>query len=223
MNLKINPTVLLVTILSLGILLTFTRSVWLNLVIIIGSSLYLVFNRPAFKKILLIGLFVLPLAFGTWWSFIVYGTGDTWHNAWIFSTRIYAYVWLGIALTLTNSVDELLFSLVQNIRLSATFAYGILATFNLLNKIRRQVKIIRYAGQVRGITYHFWQPQLYFKAIIVALTWSGDLAEAMTSHGFSEGFSRSHYQTIPLPLWQWLIPISVLALSLSFLVICQPW
>lgn len=223
MHFRLNPTVLLATILILGLMITFTQSTFINLTLVVLALAYLALNRVAFKKVVLILLFVLPLAFGTWWSFILYGTGDTWHSAWLFATRIYAYVALGLTLTLTWPVKLLLFSLTQSAHLSPTFAYGLLAPFNLLHKLRQQIKLIFYAGQVRGVPYHFWQARLYLKIIVVALAWSNDLAEAMTSHGFSEGFARTNVTKIPLPRWQWLCPLVIAGLLLSVALILRPW
>ena len=114
---------------------------------------------------------------------------------------------LGAALTLTTHVKDLLISLHLHAKLSSTFTYGLLAAFNLLPRVRRQVQTIRYAASLRGITYHFWSPQLYFKAIVSALHWSDDLAMAMTSHGFTESFPRTQTATDPLPIWHWAVAI----------------
>jgi energy-coupling factor transport system permease protein len=110
-----------------------------------------------------------------------------------------------MTLTLTTKVKEMLLSFVLHLHLSPTFAYGLLAAFNLLPRIQRQVKIIRYSANLRGITYHLWQPQLYFKAILSAIQWSDDLAQGMASHGFSEGFPRTMTYQDKLPKWQWLL------------------
>ena len=48
------------------------------------------------------------------------------------------------------------------------------------------VKTIRAAGQMRGINLSWWSPTLYFKAILHAITWSDQLAQAMESHGYVE-------------------------------------
>ena len=85
------------------------------------------------------------------------------------------------------------------------------------------MQIIRYAGALRGITYHLWQPQIYFKAILSALHWSDDLAIAMTSHGFSEGFPRTQTVQEHLPKWQWgLVCLLILAYLLTAIII-KPW
>ena len=165
----------------------------------------------------------IPVAFGTWWSFIAFGTGDTHHLALVYATRLYAYLLLGAAVTLTVKVKDLLFSLNQHAKLSNTFTYGLLAAFNLVPRVRRQVQIIRYAGALRGITYHLWQPQIYFKAILSALHWSDDLAIAMTSHGFSEGFPRTQTLQEHLPKWQWGLAFLLVLAYFIVAIVIKPW
>ena len=61
------------------------------------------------------------------------------------------------------------------------------------------------------------------RIIVVALNLSGDLAQAMTSQGFSEGFSRSRYEKDELPVWQWLL-VSILIVSyVACAIIFKPW
>lgn len=223
MERRLNPTIVLMTVLVLGLLTTIVRSVGMNVGMMVLSTLYLAFYNRRWRTFGLALLIVFPLALGTWWSFIAFGVGATWHNAWIFASRLYAYIFLGAVLTLTVPIHTLLLSLMQNLKLSATFAYGLLAAFNLLPRIRQQIKIIRYAAQLRGVTYHFWQPQLYFKAILVALNWSRDLAEAMTSHGFSEGYPRTQVEEIKLSAWQWVIPLLALLGYLGAFFVWRPW
>ncbi|MFC6178188.1 energy-coupling factor transporter transmembrane component T family protein [Weissella sagaensis] len=220
---RLNPTILVAIMLGIGIETSFVRSIILNGVVVLISGVYLLTQRPNFKLIGLMILISLPLAFGTWWSFIAFGTGDTHHLALVYATRLYAYLFLGAAVTLTVSVKDLLMSLNQHAKISNTFTYGLLAAFNLVPRVRRQVQIIRYAGALRGVTYHLWQPQIYFKAILSALHWSDDLAIAMTSHGFSEGFPRTQTVTDHLSKWEWLLPIIFVLLYLLVAIIFKPW
>ncbi|MBM7617161.1 energy-coupling factor transport system permease protein [Weissella uvarum] len=212
---QINPSVLIIILLGIGIPMAFVQSIPVNIVVCMIALIYLAYRRASIKTITLVGLITLPLALGTGWSFIAFGTGDVWHQAWLQVTRLFAYVLLGMTLTLTTHVKDILFSCVLHLHLSPTFAYGLLAAFNLLPRIQRQVKIIRYSANLRGLTYHLWQPQLYFKAILSALQWSNDLAQGMSSHGFSEGFPRTMTYTDTLPKWQWLLAV-VLIITYSY-------
>lgn len=221
--LKLNPTILVTIMLGIGIETSFVRSVILNGVVALISLIYLLIQRPNLKVIGLMLLISIPVAFGTWWSFIAFGTGDTHHLALVYATRLYAYLLLGAAVTLTVKVKDLLFSLNQHAKLSNTFTYGLLAAFNLVPRVRRQVQIIRYAGALRGITYHLWQPQIYFKAILSALHWSDDLAIAMTSHGFSEGFPRTQTIQEHLPKWQWGLAFLLVLAYFIVAIAIKPW
>jgi energy-coupling factor transport system permease protein len=223
MRKSLNPTILAFLLIGIGVQVAFTRSVIANLVVSLVSLGYLLMVRISAKRLLLLFVVAIPLALGTGWSFMAFGQGDKWHLALIYATRLFAYLFLGGTLTLTTSPKQLIVSLMVQVKLSSTFGYGLLAAFNLLPRVRRQVGIIRYAAQIRGITYHWWLPQIYFKAILSALHWSTDLAEAMTSHGFSEGFPRTQVEADALPLWQWGF-LGVTLISYAFLAfVCQPW
>lgn len=208
---KLNPTVLLVIMIGIGFQTAFVKSITMNLIVAGVTLLYLLLAGVKWRYLGVMFAISLPLAFATWVSFIAFGTGNTTHLAWVYATRLYAYLFLGGALTLTVAVKDLLFSLHRHAHLSSTFTYGLLAAFNLLPRVRRQVKTIQYAASLRGVTYHLWSPHLYFKAVLSALQWSDDLALAMTSHGFSEGFPRTDTINDPLPKWQWLITVLLIA------------
>ncbi|MCP0886705.1 energy-coupling factor transporter transmembrane protein EcfT [Ligilactobacillus sp. WILCCON 0076] len=225
MKLKpLNPAILFLIMLGIGLQTTFVKSVWLNCIVSLLSILYIIiFRRVKLKTIFIVILVTLPLAFGSWWSFMLFGTTDKWHIAWIYGTRVYAYLLIGSALTLTVSVKQLLFNLAGHLKLSETFVFGLLAAFNLLPRVRQQFKRIQYSAQMRGITYRPWQPGLYLRIIIIALNWSGDLAEAMTSQGFSEGYQRTALQTQRLPKWQWGLTILLLLLYTYCGFILKPW
>lgn len=223
MSKQLNASILVIIMIGVGLQLTFAKSVILNIIITLIGLGYLIYCRVLFKMLAIMLLVAFPLSLGTWWSFVAFGVADVWHNAWIYSTRLYAYLCLGAAVTLTVNVKQLLLSLSQHLHLSATFAYGLLAAFNLSPRVRRQVKTIRYAAQLRGVTYHLWQPQLYFKSVLAALQWSGDLAEAMTSHGFSEGFPRSTTYHDDLPKWQWGLAILCILTFGIVAFIIKPW
>lgn len=58
---------------------------------------------------------------------------------------------------------------------------------------------------MRGAYLSFWSPQLYFKAILVALNSSENLAQGMESHGFVEDQTRSTIVAIPIKKRDWTI------------------
>ncbi|MCB7169190.1 energy-coupling factor transporter transmembrane protein EcfT, partial [Lactiplantibacillus plantarum] len=75
--------------------------------------------------------------------------------------------------------------------------------YNLVPRIRHEFQVIRAAGLMRGQVLYFWSPQLFFKAILVSINCSQNLAQAMRSHGFVEDAPRTHYRKIPLTKLDW--------------------
>ncbi|KRM88731.1 hypothetical protein [Liquorilactobacillus vini] len=219
----LNASVMTVIMLGIGLPLSFSLSVTLNLVICSLALIYLIYCRVSLKTTLLVLLAALPLAFGSWWSFLIFGTGDQWHSAWIYGSRVYAYLLLGMTVTMNCRVKDLLLSLHLHLKLPATFAYGLLAAFNLLARIRQQYHQIQASAMMRGQVYHLWQPGLYLRIIIIALNWSGDLAAAMTSQGFTEGAKRTISFVDPLPRWQWLLTAGLIISYCWAAFVIQPW
>ncbi|MFT9004006.1 MAG: energy-coupling factor transporter transmembrane component T [Liquorilactobacillus hordei] len=220
---RINPTILVIIMLGVGFQITFAHSVSTNIGVVIITLMYLCYCKTSGKLLFLASLYAFPLALGSWWSFIAFGTGDVWHTAWIYASRVYAYLYLGAIVTLTTPIKNILLSLSLHLKLSTTFVYGLLASFNLLGRIKRQYKIIRYSAMMRGTTYHFWNPSLYLRIIIVALNWSQDLAEAMTSQGFSEGALRTLTYKDDLPKWQWVLAIFLILIYFFISFLVRPW
>ncbi|MFT8425423.1 MAG: energy-coupling factor transporter transmembrane component T [Liquorilactobacillus sp.] len=220
---RINPAVLVIIMLGIGLQITFAHSIFTNIGVIIITCLYLSYCKTSSKLLILTSLYAFPLALGSWWSFIAFGTGDVWHIAWIYASRVYAYLYLGAIVTLTVPIKDILLSLALHLNLSSTFVYGLLASFNLLGRIKSQYKTIRYSAMMRGTTYHFWNPNLYLRIIIVALNWSQDLAEAMTSQGFTEGAQRTLTYKDNLPKWQWGLAALLILLYFIFSFLVRPW
>lgn len=199
--------IILALLISLEI--SFTTSISLNIALIVCAIIYLLCKRVNWKLMLYsIFLPILP-AFGSWSSLYFYGTGDHIHMSFVLLTRIFAYIWIGSCFTFTTDIDKLLKSLEQNFRLPSTFVYGVLAAFNFLPRIAQEVKIIRLAARMRGEVLHFYSPQIFFKAILTSLNWSNNLAQAMRSHGFAEGATRTHYHVIKIPIWNWFVTLAI--------------
>lgn len=218
-----NPTILFIIMLGIGLPLSFSHSVQLNIVIIVIMALYLCWARVNPKTALLALLIALPLAFGSWASFMFFGVGDRVHTAWVYGTRVYAYLLLAMILTMTSTVQEILLSLHHHLHLSNTFVYGLLASFNMMKNLRDQYRKIKYSAMLRDSVYHFWQPHFYLRLIITALNWSSDLAIAMTSQGFTEGAERTELATDPLPAWQWFVAIFLIIAYCLAAFVWQPW
>ena len=113
----LNPAGLTLLIIGLGLELAFIKSVSLNCLLAGCCLLYLLcYRRVKLTTITLLLLVTFPLALGSWWSFLAFGRTDNWYNAWIYGSRIYAYLLLGASLTLTNSVEDIR-SLIEQVRI----------------------------------------------------------------------------------------------------------
>ncbi len=107
------------------------------------------------------------------------------------SLRIYAYVSLGMTFALTTDNLDFIYSLMQQCRVAPKYAYGVLAAFNLIPQIRRQLGQIRLSCRIRGYRVSMFSPKVLFAAMVNAVRWSESLAMAMESKGFEETSERT--------------------------------
>lgn len=217
-----NPSIKLLLLFIIALEISFSLIISLNVALVVLAIGYLLLHHTKYRTI---GwLLIVPLlpAIGLWSTQYINGSGNKTLMAWVLFTRIYAFVFTGATFTLTTNILQLADSLEQNWHLPSKFAYGVLAAYNLVPKIQHEVKIIRAAGLMRGQQLSFWSPKLYFKAILVSINWSQNLAQAMTSHGFVEDAPRTHYRHCPLRWQDWAIFIVGLGqMQLGLFVI--PW
>lgn len=207
-----NPSLKLIFALIISLEITFTTHLTGNLVIIIGALLILVYHRVGPRKVFKLALITLIPAAALFVTMAFFSPGHNVFFAWVLVSRLYCYVLVGGAVTLTTNNLTLIRSLEQNCHLPSKFAYGFLAALNLVPRIRQAVVTIRVAGQMRRVNLHWWSPTLYFKAILSAIQWSDQLAQAMETHGFVEGAPRTVAQPIDITKRDWLLLIIGLAL-----------
>lgn len=193
-----NPSLQLLLVVLISLEVSFTNRLTANLVVIGGALVVLLLAHLPWQKWL--WLLVVPAlpAIALFVTIVYFSPGHDLHFGWVLVSRIYLYVLAGSTVTLTISPLTLARSLEQNAHLAPKFAYGTLAAVNVLPKIKQAVQQIRAAARMRGVRLHFWSPTLYFKAILVALNWADQLAQAIESHGFVDGQARTATQTIPL-------------------------
>lgn len=215
-----NASIKLALALIISLEISFTKSISLNLFLVACALVYLLIKRVNWKLLLYsLALPILP-AFGSWSSIYFYGAHpDHIHMSFVLLTRVFAYVWIGSCFTFTTQIDALLKSLEQNAKIPNTFVYGTLAAFNFLPRIGQEVKTIHLAARMRGEQLHFYSPQIFFKAILTSFNWSNNLAQAMRSHGFFEGQKRTHFETIVIPKWNWLVAILIIIAVQVFLIV----
>lgn len=191
-----NPTIKLALILIASLEISFTYNLPANLLVILISVIYLFYHRIHGKT--LAWLVIVPIipAFGLFTTIYFFSSQHDLATASALFTRMYAYVFAGASFSLTTKPLDLAHSLEQNCHLPSKFAYGTLAAFNMLPKIKQTIVTIKSAAAMRGVNLSWWSPHLYFKAILVAINWSENLAMAMISHGFVEDQPRSAYELV---------------------------
>ena len=216
-----NPSLKLFLVLIIALEVTFTSHLYSNVVIIILALAYLIYRRVRWQRLAWLIVITLVPALAIFVTIAFFSPGHNVYFAWVLVTRLYVYVLTGSAVSCTTSALLLVRSLEQNCHLPSKFAYGILAALNLFPRIAQEVRLIRIAGQMRGITLHWWSPRLYFKAILAASQWADQMAQAMESHGFMEGQARTSAHRVPLTRRDWLI-FFILVFTLQLLIVALP-
>ncbi|MDD9138877.1 cobalt ABC transporter permease [Fructobacillus sp. CRL 2054] len=177
-----------------------TQSFTLNVVLYVFFIGLLLFQGIRIQRILRYLFIALLPTLATFWSFYLYSVGnlsERLHTAYMMGSRVGLFIFVGAWLTNVVSPSVLLKSLEENLKLSATFIYGMLAALNFIPRFKQTFRSIQAASYMRGQAVHWYQPTLYFKALIHAIRWSEMLAMAMTSHGFQEGATRTRYRSYP--------------------------
>ena len=205
-----NPSLKLFLALIISLEISLKANLWANLIAISFCIIYLILHQLKFKTFLLLLVIPLLAAFAMFSSIYWFSPNHNTIYAWVLFTRIYVFVFAGACVTQTMTINELVRSLEQNFKLPSKFAYGILAAFNVIPRIKEEVHRIQVAGEMRGLYLSFWSPRLYFKAILAAINWADGLAQGMSSHGYRENMPRSVIETISLSKKDWLIFIAIL-------------
>lgn len=216
-----NPSLKLFLVLIIALEVTFTSHLYSNVVIIILALAYLIYRRVRWQRLAWLIVITLVPALAIFVTIAFFSPGHNVYFAWVLVTRLYVYVLTGSAVSCTTSALLLVQSLEQNCHLPSKFAYGILAALNLFPRIAQEVRLIQIAGQMRGVTLHWWSPRLYFKAILAASQWADQMAQAMESHGFVEGQARTSAHRVPLTRRDWLI-FFILVFALQLLIVALP-
>ncbi|MDD6431508.1 MAG: energy-coupling factor transporter transmembrane component T [Lactobacillaceae bacterium] len=216
-----NPSLKLFLVLIIALEVTFTSHLYSNVVIIILALSYLIYRRVRWQRLAWLIIITLVPAVAIFVTITFFSPGHNVYFAWVLVSRLYVYVMTGSAVSCTTSALQLVRSLEQNCHLPSKFAYGILAALNLFPRIAQEVRLIRIAGQMRGITLHWWSPRLYFKAILAASQWADQMAQAMESHGFVEGQVRTSAHRISLTSRDWTTFL-ILVVALQLLIIALP-
>lgn len=199
---KINPFIKVVTILVCGILMALTSSWKLNLAVLIAAllALLLLSNcklsslvRTFVPVILLAGaVFVSGMSYGksAAQSASIYDVASM-DSALLLSTRILAYVGMGMLFALSTDQKEFIMSLMHQAHVKPKFAYGVLAAVNLIPTLRREWDEVNLAYRARKKRTGLLPIGPLFNTLVNGIRWSENVAMAMESKGFDGDGSRT--------------------------------
>lgn len=199
---KINPFIKVVTILVCGILMALTSSWKLNLAVLIAAllALLLLSNcklsslvKTFVPVILLAGaVFVSGMSYGksAAQSASIYDVASM-DSALLLSTRILAYVGMGMLFALSTDQKEFIMSLMHQAHVKPKFAYGVLAAVNLIPTLRREWDEVNLAYRARKKRTGLLPIGPLFNTLVNGIRWSENVAMAMESKGFDGDGSRT--------------------------------
>ena len=199
---KINPFIKVVTILVCGILMALTSSWKQNLAVLIAAllALLLLSNcklsslvKTFVPVILLAGaVFVSGMSYGksAAQSASIYDVASM-DSALLLSTRILAYVGMGMVFALSTDQKEFIMSLMHQAHVKPKFAYGVLAAVNLIPTLRREWDEVNLAYRARKKRTGLLPIGPLFNTLVNGIRWSENVAMAMESKGFDGDGSRT--------------------------------
>ena len=199
---KINPFIKVGTILVCGILMALTSSWKLNLAVLIAAllALLLLSNcklsslvKTFVPVILLAGaVFVSGMSYGksAAQSASIYDVASM-DSALLLSTRILAYVGMGMVFALSTDQKEFIMSLMHQAHIKPKFAYGVLAAVNLIPTLRREWDEVNLAYRARKKRTGLLPIGPLFNTLVNGIRWSENVAMAMESKGFDGDGSRT--------------------------------
>lgn len=199
---RMNPSVKAVMILLCGLVLIFTKSWKLNIeVMLVCVAALAVGTRCKWSTFLKTFGPALLIAAAVFYSGLIFGkpdtsteqiyTASTMGSALLMSSRILAYVSMGLLFALSSDQEEFVASLMHQFHLKPKFAYGVLAALHLLPTLQQEWQEVRLAYQVRGRKNGIFGP--LFNTLVNSIRWSENVAMAMESKGFDGDGKRSFF------------------------------
>ena len=198
----LNPTVKLFAILGLALLVSFQNNFRLNLLL---SVLFfgITVNERSLKKSLLLFSALTLAATGVFFTGLLYYQGNQGGPSSAaairygldMASRIYCFGILGSSFSVSTTINELIYSLQQQLRLPAVFAYGLLAAFQIAPIIPAEYQNIRNSMRSRGISVNPFSFKMLIPLLVKSIRWSELLATAMLSRGFDSEAKRTYANT----------------------------
>lgn len=195
----LNPTVKLFAILGLALLVSFQNNFRLNLLLCVLFFVVTV-NERTFKKSLLLVSALTLAAVGVFFTGLLYyqdnqggsSSAAAMRYGLDMASRIYCFGMLGSSFSVTTTINELIYSLQQQLRLPAVFAYGLLAAFQIAPIIPAEYQNIRSSMRSRGIPVNPFSFKMLIPLLVKSIRWSELLATAMLSRGFDSEAKRTY-------------------------------
>ena len=199
---KINPFIKVVTILVCAILMALTSSWKLNLAVLIAALLaLLLLSNCKLSSLVKTFVPVILLAGAVGVSGMSYGKSAaqsasiydvaSMDSALLLSTRILAYVGMGMVFALSTDQKEFIMSLMHQAHVKPKFAYGVLAAVNLIPTLRREWDEVNLAYRARKKRTGLLPIGPLFNTLVNGIRWSENVAMAMESKGFDGDGSRT--------------------------------
>ena len=210
---SVNPTVKCIAILIAAVLLAFSFSLKWNVIMAAFCFCLMLISGINFKRFFAVIIPVSVVAASLFFTMVLNGAasgtavventrdfysvalqGADISGALAVAFRIYAFAFMGLLFALTTPAVDFMYSLMQQARMKPRFAYSILAAFNLVPVILRELSSVRLAYRVRGIRAGLIRPA--FSGLVNTIHWSENLAMAMQSKGFEDKAERTMYMKL---------------------------
>lgn len=215
---SLNAGYKLLTLTIASLMLSFTYNIRLNLLVTaIGFFLTLTTKGVDRKKFFIAMIPFFIAAVGTFMTGLLHGRVETEELSTVvaivdqrtltagnvtsglkLASRILAYGGLGMIFAFTTESMDLIMSLMQQFRLPAKFAYGILAAYHFFPVVQSEYGTVGAALKVRGVKAGPFSSKRLFPMLVHALERSESLAMAMESRGFEAGQPRAVAFRVPL-------------------------
>ncbi|WP_335869098.1 energy-coupling factor transporter transmembrane component T family protein [Bacillus sp. 2205SS5-2] len=243
----INPSLKLVSIMSLFIFLLFVHD--LNWIIFITLGFFLlvwIFSGFSKKLLLLLFLPFLFVFFSTSTSMMFFGKGDTTWFQWglvhiteesffrgvHLGVRAFVFAILGLLFALTTRPVNLFYSLMQQLHLRPQYAYSFMAGIRLIPIMIEEFFTIRNAMKVRGVVEQKGLKGVWYKVksytiplLAQSIRRAHRIAVAMETKRFVGVKERTYFYKIGFSKHDsyFLIVITLIILSSYYLSITLPF
>ncbi|MDR1487834.1 MAG: energy-coupling factor transporter transmembrane protein EcfT [Deltaproteobacteria bacterium] len=203
----LNPGFKFLSIIIIGIILSFTYNVRLNMIVFAASFILVLTVRPfrPLRILLWLSPFTLAAAglFMTGLFFAKDGPGfsgsfgvpaisvQSLEAARQLSWRVMAFGGLAMLFSLSTNPTLFFHSLGQNFKLPAKFTYGLLAAYHFLPVIKDEYLLVKASLIVRGISASPLSLKRATPMLVRSFRRSENLAMAMESRGFNPLAERS--------------------------------